>query len=111
LSRRFTWDPAKREKTVRERGIDFADVATIFDGPTLEAEDARRNYGEVRVVALGRARSGWRKGRVLAVVFTMRGPPDDPECRIISARRANGRETKAYEELEERNRRAEEESQ
>jgi uncharacterized DUF497 family protein len=32
---RITYDPAKREKTLRERGLDFADAAEVLAGPTL----------------------------------------------------------------------------
>jgi uncharacterized DUF497 family protein len=29
-----TFDPAKRDATLKERGLDFADAATIFGGET-----------------------------------------------------------------------------
>jgi hypothetical protein len=46
---KITYDPAKREKTLAERGLDFADATTVFDGPTLTLLDDRRDYGEPRL--------------------------------------------------------------
>lgn len=50
---RFSWDPEKSSDNYRDRGFDFAVAALIFDGPTLEREDLRREYGERRIVATG----------------------------------------------------------
>jgi len=47
---RITFDPTKREKTLAERGLDFAAAAFVFAGVTLEIEDTRKNYGETRVI-------------------------------------------------------------
>jgi uncharacterized DUF497 family protein len=38
---------------LRERGFDFEFATQVFDGPTLERVDTRRDYGERRVVAVG----------------------------------------------------------
>jgi len=38
------WDPAKHEKTRRERGFGFDHAARIFLGRTVESVDRRRNY-------------------------------------------------------------------
>jgi hypothetical protein len=46
---RVTFDPAKRAKTLAERGLDFEDAAIVFQGTTVEIEDTRRNYGERRI--------------------------------------------------------------
>ena len=90
---RFEWDPEKSEDNLKERGFDFAFAAQIFDGPTLEMRDRRRDYGEVRMVAIGLADE-----IALTTVFTDR-IADDGETvwRIISARRSNRRERKAYQ--------------
>jgi len=50
---RITFDAAKREKTLADRGLDFADAALVFAGVTLEVEDTRKNYGETRVICYG----------------------------------------------------------
>ena len=90
---RFSWDARKSASNLRERGFDFAFATLIFDGPTLEQEDRRRDYGERRVIALGEA-----DGIGLAVVYTDRvdGGGADPLRRIISARVSNRRERQAY---------------
>jgi uncharacterized DUF497 family protein len=35
---RITFDPAKRAKTLAERGLDFADAEFVFAGVTLESK-------------------------------------------------------------------------
>lgn len=61
-------------------------------GPALEKPDTRRDYGEARVIAVGAA-----DGFMLTVVYTDRSGPDGLERRLISARRSNRRERKAYQ--------------
>jgi len=85
----FEWDVAKNAANIAKHGIDFEDAVGIFDGLVLEKADARRDYGEARMVAFGVV-----DDRELAVVYTMRGE----YRRIISARRAHSRERKAYRE-------------
>jgi uncharacterized DUF497 family protein len=85
----FEWDEAKSEANLRERGFDFAYAALIFDGPTLEWDDVRQDYGERRIQAIGQVDED-----VLFVVYTWRGAVR----RIISARLANRRERDAYRE-------------
>lgn len=50
---RITFDPAKRDKTLQERGLDFADAEIVFEGVTLEIEDKRHDYGESRFICYG----------------------------------------------------------
>lgn len=64
---RFNWDARKSNRNFKERGFDFEFATQIFDGPTLERIDSRRDYGERRVVALGLA-----QGIALTVVYTDR---------------------------------------
>ena len=47
----FEWDPAKEEKNIRERGIDFTMASQIWGRPVLEKIDNRRDYGETRISA------------------------------------------------------------
>ncbi len=90
----FSWDPAKSDANVRERGFDFEFASLIFDGPTLEQEDRRQDYRERRMVAIGQA-----DGVELTVVYTdRRNATGEPDRRIISARRSNHRERQAYHE-------------
>ena len=50
---RITFDPVKREKALAERGLDFSDAELVFEGVTLEVEDIRKEYGEVRIICYG----------------------------------------------------------
>lgn len=91
---RLTWDDAKSRANLVERGFDFAFAAAIFSEATIDRVDDRRDYGEVRHVAVGRA-----AGVGLTVVYTdRRGPDGTIERRIISARVSNRREKKAFEQ-------------
>lgn len=47
---RITFDPSKRERTLTERGLDFAQAAAVFDGDHLTFEDDRQDYGERRLI-------------------------------------------------------------
>lgn len=47
---RMEWDGAKREATLRERGLDFAIVADADWDAALTAEDTRQEYAEPRYV-------------------------------------------------------------
>ena len=89
---RFSWHKDKSDRTLRERGFDFAFATLIFDSPTLEHEDLRSEYGERRMIAIGLA-----GGMALTVCYTDRlGPDRHLERRIISARRSDRRERQAY---------------
>ncbi len=89
----FSWDPAKNEENLRHRGFDFEFASLIFRGPTLERKDHRRDYGEARVIAIGLA-----EGLELTVVYTDRVMSSkDIVRRIISGRRSNRHERKAYQ--------------
>ncbi len=84
----LTYDPAKRAKTLAERGLDFADAEELLNGPVFEFVDARFDYGEARITSIGLLR-----GRMLVLVWTRRG--DDKH--IISMRKANAREQARYQ--------------
>lgn len=86
---RFAFDPAKSAKNERERGLPFAAALRLFDGPRLEWEDRRKDYGETRTNTLGEI-----EGRVFFVSFARR----EETIRIISFRKANARETRRYRE-------------
>jgi uncharacterized DUF497 family protein len=89
---RFGWDRRKSARNLRERAFDFAFATLVFDGPTLERDDKRRDYGERRVIAIGLA-----QGLALTVVYTDRaGTVGDVVRRIISARLSKRREREAY---------------
>jgi uncharacterized DUF497 family protein len=86
----FEWDKAKSDLCQISRNFDFAFVISVFIDPILLVEkDQRWDYGEDRFRALGVI-----EGTVFVVVYTKRASV----IRIISARRANRREVKHYEE-------------
>lgn len=73
----FEWDETKSETCFQERGFDFAYAAqAFFDPHRLIREDLRRI-----------------DSRIFVVVYT----PRANATRIISARKANNREVKHYE--------------
>lgn len=87
---KITYDPAKRAKTLEERGLDFEDAAVVFAGPMFEFEDVRRDYGERRMVCYGVLAS-----RLVVVGYVER----DDARHIFCMRKANGREIARYATL------------
>lgn len=83
----ITFDAAKRDKALVERGLDFADAGAVFAGHHFTAQDTRQNYGETRFITIGLLR-----GRMVVLVWTPRGEAR----RIISMRKANEREQAHY---------------
>ena len=86
----ITYDPKKRTRTLEERGLDFADAAEVFAGPTFEMQDTRRDYGEERVLCYG-----YLRGQLVMIGDTGRGE----ERRVFSMRRANEREKARFAPL------------
>lgn len=84
----FEWDEIKRVSNLMKHGIDFEDALYIWEGTVIEKADPRSYRGETRFVTFGEC-----DGRLMAVVHTWRGNC----CRIISARKANKRERRAYD--------------
>jgi uncharacterized protein len=85
----FEWDEAKSDACFVKRGFDFPYVAQVFlDAQRVVRTDVRFEYGEERFQLLGAV-----DGRIYQVAYTMRGRV----IRIISARKANLREVKLYE--------------
>ena len=81
------FDPGKRRKTLKERGLDFARAADVFAGHHFTAPDLRQDYGEDRYITAGKL-----DGRMVVMVWTLRGETR----RIISMRKANDREQARY---------------
>lgn len=87
----FEWDDAKDDANQQKHGIGFREAVEIFRGRILVKEDARRDYGERRLIALGDY-----DGEVLRVVYTERGRA----IRIISAWKANRNDREEYRQEE-----------
>lgn len=84
------FDPDKRDETLRFRKLDFAKAGALFDAFHLSREDDREDYGEIRVITLGRL------GRTIVVcVWTERAG----RRRIISLRKAELDEREIYTAL------------
>jgi uncharacterized DUF497 family protein len=83
----FEWDEIKSLANAETRGLPFEIAMALFDGPTLESPDRRRDYGERRIKAIGRV-----AGQVMVCMYTDRSDAR----RIISLRVANRRERDAY---------------
>jgi uncharacterized DUF497 family protein len=81
------FDPAKRDKTLSERGLDFARAAEVFSGRHFTAEDLREDYWEPPFITVGKL-----DGRMVVMVWT----PCGEARRIISRRKANDREKARY---------------
>lgn len=90
----FEWDHAKSTRNFALRGFDFEFATLVFAATYVEVDDTRRDYGERRVIALGRA-----DGIPLTVVYTDRVDADGTVVRrIMSARLSNRKERRRYAE-------------
>lgn len=93
----YEWDERKNRANLEKHGLSFDLAVEIFAHPVLVAEDPRLYETaqgiERRLIAIGEI-----DGMVvIVVVFTWRGE----KRRIVSARKANRNERKAYKEWRE----------
>jgi uncharacterized protein len=82
-----SFDLAKRDATLAERGLDFADAPQVFAGPVFEFEDTRFDYPEERWSTIGLL-----DGRMVVLIWA----ETETGRRIISMRKANEREQARY---------------
>lgn len=84
----ITFDPAKSARNIELRDLSFERVVDFEFETALFSPDQRRDYGEMRIRALGLL-----GGRLHALVFveTRHG------IRVVSFRKANKREVTIYE--------------
>ncbi|MGP1358444.1 BrnT family toxin [Roseicyclus sp.] len=80
----YDWDAAKAEANLAKHGVAFEAVYGFDWATAIEAEDARFDYGETRMQALGKIRD-----RYHVLVYAVRADT----IRVISLRKANRRET------------------
>ena len=83
------FDANKNAKNIAERGLSFERAADFDFSTALVAQDDRKAYPEVRYVAVG-----FLAERLHVLCFT----PIAGGIRVISFRKANARECKAYEQ-------------
>jgi uncharacterized DUF497 family protein len=84
----FEWDERKAAWNLKAHNVSLATVKDFDFAGSLKAEDLREDYGETRIIALGRI------GRVLhALIYTQaaQGP-----VRVISLRKATPQERALY---------------
>lgn len=86
---KYQWDKNKAASNLQKHGIEFADAVSVFsDELAITIPDNR--FDEERFVTIGTDVFG----RILVIVFTWRSE----DIRLISARLAERRERKQYEE-------------
>ncbi|QEE09238.1 BrnT family toxin [Bartonella kosoyi] len=92
---RFEWDEAKAKINLRKHRVSFEIAARVFADPFAMVKQDRIENGEYRWQTLGLV-DGFL---LLLVAHTVHDDKDGIEViRIISARRANLKERKRYEE-------------
>jgi uncharacterized protein len=88
----FEWDADKAALNIAKHGVTFDEARTVFGDPlAVIFDDEEHSLDELREIIIGHS----VLRRLLLVSFTERG---DEVVRIISARKANKRERKDYEE-------------
>ena len=84
----FEWDDVKARANYRKHRVHFADAVAVFeDGSAITIPDDETDEEE-RFVTIGRDAFA----RLLVVIYTWR----ELNIRLISARKANRRETREY---------------
>lgn len=83
----ITFDRVKRDRTLAERGLDFAAAEAVFAGPCFSFLDEREDYGEDRIITFGLL-----AGRMVVIGWTPRGE----DRHVFSMRKANDREQRKY---------------
>jgi uncharacterized DUF497 family protein len=87
----FGWDAAKAQTNWAKHKVRFeAVIAAFLDEARIDFDVSQAGQGEARRKTVGMIR-----GRLFTVVYTVRGET----MRIISARRANTKEVKRYDQV------------
>jgi uncharacterized protein len=94
MKARFDWDPNKAASNLRKHGVSFQTAVLVFADPNALVMQNRVENGEERWQAIGVVEGLF----MLVVAHTVREQDGIEVIRIISARRANRREKRRYEE-------------
>jgi uncharacterized DUF497 family protein len=87
----IVWDPAKALLNKEKHGVEFEEAATVFRDPLLLVQpDLEHSQIEERWVALGKS--------VLQLLLVVVHTEDEQTIRLISARKAEPRERRRYEQ-------------
>ena len=93
----YQWDLRKASANVPKHEVSLEEASTAFVDPNgLDGEDLEHSSREHRRLRL--AKSAPRK--ILVIAYTVRRHRNEEITRIISARRANRKERKMYQEKE-----------
>jgi uncharacterized DUF497 family protein len=94
MKMRFEWDTAKATANLRKHGVSFETATRVFADPYALFEQDRIVHDELRWQAIGVV-----NGLMMLMVAHVVHERDGVEAiRIISARRANQKERRRYEE-------------
>lgn len=86
---RYEWDEQKRQRTIKERALDFADADLFFDGrPILTQQSVRGGEERHKTTAIF-------AGKYITLIWVWR----NEAVRIISVRRAHAKEIRAHRKL------------
>jgi len=87
---KFTWDPDKAARNIQRHQVSFEEAMEAFlDWNAIDDYDAEHSDAEARFNLIGLS-----SRRLLFVVYT---EPEEDTIRIISARRAEGKQQRIYE--------------
>ncbi len=85
---KIEFDPAKRERVMRERRLDLAEASELLLGQCFTEVDDRFDYGEQRWISYGLLR-----GEVVACVWV---DQEGDRVRIVTMRKASRNEQERY---------------
>ncbi len=86
---KFLFDSARAKSNLKKHKVSFADAEGVFYDPFAIHNEDPYSENEERFIAIGMG----SVSQILVVIYTYRGE----EIRLISVRRATGREVKEYE--------------
>ena len=91
---RFEWNPVKAMTNLQKHGVSFETATLVFADPFAVFDQDRIEGGEFRWLVIGMV-GGFR---LLVVAHVVRVQDGQEVIRIISARRADRKEKRRYEE-------------
>ena len=92
---RFEWDEEKSISNLQKHGVSFEEAKEVFEDPFHISKLVHRfDYFEERWITLGRT----KKDKILVVANMFFDENGEEIIRIISARKANQKERKFYEQ-------------